>query len=65
MKLTVDQVAARLNLHPTRIRQFCQEGRLGKYDEFARRWIITEAELKRFTRRQRPTGRPRGTPKSE
>lgn len=53
--LDTKEVAARLGVSEQRVRQFCEEGRLGK-QKFAGRWVITEAELRAF--KLRPTGRP-------
>lgn len=40
-----------------RARQFVQEGRI-KATKVAGRWLIEEAEVKRFERVARPPGRP-------
>jgi len=49
------EAATRLGVSEQRVRQFCEEGRLGT-KKFAGRWVITEAELRAF--KLRPTGRP-------
>jgi len=52
--LTVTQAAAKLGVTPVRVRQFCQQGRLGfKPGGF---WLITETELRRFARKKRCRG---------
>lgn len=52
--LNVAEAAERLGLSAIRVRQFCQEGRLGqKCGGF---WIISEQELRRFARKPRPWG---------
>lgn len=54
--MTVTDAAERLGLTPVRVRQFCQQGRLGeKCGSF---WIISEAELRRFAKKTRKSGRP-------
>jgi hypothetical protein len=51
---TVTEAAKELGLSPVRVRQFCQEGRIGrKHGTF---WLIDEGELKRFARQERPAG---------
>ncbi len=52
--LDTKQAAVRLGVSEVRIRQFCEQGRLGR--KFAGRWLGTEAELRAF--KLRPTGRP-------
>ena len=49
------QAAVRLGVSEQRVRQLCEAGDFGK--KFAGRWMITEAELRRF--KPRPTGRPK------
>ena len=53
--LNTEEVATRLGISEQRVRQFCEEKRLGR--KSAGRWMITEAELRAF--KLRPTGRPR------
>ncbi len=56
MKLVdTKEAAARLGVSEQRVRQFCEEGRLGR--KFAGRWMITGAELRAF--KLRPKGRPK------
>lgn len=45
--LTVDQVAAKLDLHPKTIRRFIQEGRL-KAQKVGKQWRITGTNLNEF-----------------
>ena len=54
--LTVPQAAKRLKLTPIRVRQFCQQGRLGAM--IGNQYLITEAELKRFAKKPRRPGNP-------
>ena len=54
--LTTKDVAKAMNLSETRIRQFCQEGRLGQ--KFNRRFIILREDLRRFMQETRTNGRP-------
>jgi len=52
--LSVTQAAEELGLTPVRVRQFCQEGRLGmKAGKF---WIIREKELRKFAKQVRQWG---------
>ena len=52
--LDTKEVAARLGVSEQRVRQLCEEGKLG--GKFAGRWAITEAELRTF--KLPPRGRP-------
>ena len=52
--LTVTQAADELGLSAVRVRQFCQEGRLGQ--KTGSIWIITEKELRSFSKKMRPVG---------
>jgi excisionase family DNA binding protein len=56
---TTRQAAARLGITPSRVRQFCREGRL-KAVKFGRDWEISSASLNEFVKVQRRAGRPRG-----
>lgn len=55
--MTVDEVAEELELTPQRVREFCQQGRLGR--RVGRQWVITREELEAFKQIPRPPGRPR------
>lgn len=55
--MTVKEAAQVLGVTPIRVRQFCTEGRLGR--RFGNRWAITKDEVRKFKKRDRPTGRPR------
>lgn len=55
--MTVDEVAVELELTPQRVREFCQQGRLGR--RVGRQWVITREELDAFKELPRPPGRPR------
>ena len=55
--LTVKQVAKELGLSENRVREFCQEGRLG--EKVGHQWIITRAELEEFKQIPRKRGNPR------
>jgi len=59
--LTVQEAADRFDPPVTerRVRQICEAGELGRYDAFARRWVIDRAELKAFLKIPRPVGRPK------
>ena len=52
--LTVTEAASRLGLSSIRVRQFCQEGRIG--EKLGPLWIISEQELRRFAKKPRPWG---------
>ena len=54
--LSVEEAAVILGLTPVRVRQFCQEGRLGK--RLGRQWIILKSELDLFRKQERRPGRP-------
>jgi excisionase family DNA binding protein len=55
--LTIKQVAEELGLSENRVREFCQEGRLG--EKVGHQWIITRAELEDFKKIPRERGNPR------
>ena len=58
--LSVPEAAAYLGLSAVRVRQLCQEGRLGcRVGE--RSYAITESELRAFRRLKRPAGRPKAS----
>jgi excisionase family DNA binding protein len=57
--LTIEDVARELNLSTRRVRQFCQEGRLGR--RLGWQWVITRDELEEFKPQYRPCGRPKGS----
>ncbi len=65
---TTTQAAAVLGVTERRVRQFLREGRLrGEKlslgdDEDHYPWIISRAEVRRFGKLDRPTGRPKNTP---
>ena len=58
---TVAEAAKTLGLHPSRVRVFCQTGRLGR--KVGSQYVIPAKDLARFKRRHRPNGRPRGKTK--
>jgi len=53
--LTVPQAATALCLSDVRVRQLCQEGRLGR--KVGSLYIIGESEIKAFAKQKRPPGR--------
>ncbi len=55
--LSVKQAAKELGVSGNRVREFCQEGRLG--EKVGRQWIITRAELEAFKQIPRKRGAPR------
>ena len=55
--LSVKQVANELGISENRVREFCQEGRLG--EKVGRQWIITRSELEAFKLIPRKRGAPR------
>jgi excisionase family DNA binding protein len=55
--MTAEEAAEELGLTPQRVREFCQQGRLGR--RVGRQWVITREELERFKQTPRPPGRPR------
>jgi excisionase family DNA binding protein len=54
--LTVEQAAEILGLSPGRVRQICQDGRLGT--KHGRDWLITRKEVAAFKKLDRPAHRP-------
>ena len=54
--LTVPQAAELLGLSDVRVRQFCQQGRLGK--KIGPLYLISQRELRAFSDKPRLTGRP-------
>lgn len=50
------QAAKILGLTSCRVQQFCKNGRLGT--KVGRNYVIPADELKRFSKRDRPPGRP-------
>jgi excisionase family DNA binding protein len=54
--LTVKQAAKELGLSPGRVRQFCQQGRIGTL--YGWQWLISREELDKFKEIERPAGRP-------
>jgi excisionase family DNA binding protein len=57
--MTVEEVARELGLSARRVRQFCNEGRIGTRRGW--QWLITRDELESFKRQYRPCGRPKGS----
>ncbi len=53
--LTTKQAAKMLGLDISRVRCFCEEGRLGQ--KIGRNWAITESELEKFKTIPRTPGR--------
>lgn len=58
-QITAKEAAVRLGLHPSRIRVFCREGRIRGATKLGRDWVMTEAALDAFDRKERKRGRPR------
>jgi len=52
----VKQAAKELELSPSRVRQFCQQGRIGT--PYGWQYLITREELETFKEIERPPGRP-------
>lgn len=59
--MTVNDVAEELGITPKRVREYCNQGRLGM--KLGRQWIITRSEFEKFKATEY-TGKP-GRPKSE
>jgi len=55
--LSCEQAAEVLKVTPIRVRQFCQEGRIGQ--KVGGQWVIPRDELDQFARIPRDTGRPK------
>ena len=56
--LTVNEAAIRLGLSAVRVRQFCLQGRFGH--NIGGRWLVSEEEIRLFSKIPRRTGRPSG-----
>lgn len=54
--LTIKEAAAVCGLSQERLRQFCQEERLGR--KFGMQWMIERQELEEFMKIERKPGRP-------
>lgn len=54
--MTTEEVANELGLSVVRVREFCQDGRLGR--RVGRQWIITREELEEFKTIPRKPGNP-------
>ena len=54
--LTTAEAAQELGLDISRVRCFCEAGRLGR--KIGRNWAISEAELEEFKTIRRQVGRP-------
>jgi len=54
--LTTAEAAAELDLSEIRVRQLCQDGRLGR--KIGRNWAITRSQLEKFRELDRPAHRP-------
>ncbi len=57
--LTTVEAAAELRLSEIRVRQLCQDGRLGR--KIGRNWAITRSQLEKFRELDRPSHRPAGS----
>lgn len=55
--VTTSEAAEILNISTVRVRQLCQEKRIGK--KIGDRYIITKDELKQFAKIPRRRGRPK------
>lgn len=55
--LSVKEVAEELGVSENRVREYCQEGRLG--GKVGRQWVITREELEAFKKIPRRHGAPR------
>ena len=58
--LSCDEAAVELGVTSIRVRQFCQEGRIGQ--KVGGRWVIPRDELEQFVKIPRETGRPKTSP---
>jgi len=55
--LSPEQAAQELGITAGTVRQYCDQGRLGR--KWGRVWLITREELDQFKAKRRPAGRPR------
>ena len=56
--MTVKDAALKMRLSIRRVQQFCADGRLGKWDKYARRYVIGSTELDKFRKLKRRPGNP-------
>lgn len=61
--LSVKEVAGELGVSENRVREYCQEGRLG--EKVGRQWVITREELEAFKKIPRKRGAPRTKSKKD
>lgn len=54
--LSTKDAAKLLNVSQVRVRQFCQEGRIGQ--KVGDRYLILRDEVQKFLSHERPNGRP-------
>jgi excisionase family DNA binding protein len=59
--VTVEEAADIVGVSPVRVRQFCQDGRLGQ--KLGNHWLISKAEAVEFAEKERPNGRPKKSEK--
>lgn len=59
--LTTREVAERLAINTSRVRQLIIRGQL-KAEKHGRDWMIKAEEVERYKRERRPVGRPRTLP---
>lgn len=57
MKLTVTEAAIIAGLSPSRIRQFCIQGRIPA-EKLGHQWAINRSALDRFLKKKRKVGPP-------
>jgi excisionase family DNA binding protein len=55
--LSPEQAAQELGITAGTVRQYCEQGRLGR--KWGRVWLITREEFDQFKAERRPPGRPR------
>lgn len=53
---TADEVSRLLNITPSLVRRYCQQGRMGQY--LYGRWLISPSELEAFKAKPRKRGNP-------
>ena len=60
--LGIPQAAERLNLSTSIVRRYCRQGRLG--GKVGGRWVVPSDQLEQFVKEPRPTGYPKGRPRT-
>ena len=55
--VTCEEAAQELGIEPNTVRKHCQSG-LIRAEKFATAWLIPRAEVAKYAKKRRPSGRP-------